>query len=291
MSERFFVQCPVDGQHVVLTGPEAHHLAHVMRARPGDRVILFDGTGVEYVAVVAVVRRDQVELRVLEGRHVDREVGFPLTLAVALPKGQRQHWLVEKAVELGVTQFVPLLCDRSVAKPTQHSLDRLRRVVIEASKQCGRNRLMEITPPQQCTQFCRSADSAALRMMAHPQPHPEQPRPARPGTPQATADRSASFPHVGPVDSRSAEQTELATPSSRGAGCPPADQPETSLVHGFILAVGPEGGFTDDEVAVARQNGWQIVELGSRTLRVETACVMLVCWALTTAGAALSFHY
>ena len=290
VSERFFVERPVDGKHAVLTGPEAHHLAHVMRGRPGDRVTLFDGTGVEFSAEVAVVRRDQVELRVLERRYVDRELGFPLTLAVALPKGQRQHWLVEKAVELGATQFVPLLCDRSVAKPTEHSLDRLRRVVIEASKQCGRNRLMEIAPPQQCRQFCQSAESAALRVMSHPQPHPEQPRAARPAVPQLAADLSEPSPHIGPAESRNTQQTEPVTPSSVGAGCLPARHPETYRVHGFILAVGPEGGFTEDEVAVARHSGWQIVGLGSRTLRVETACVMLVCWALTAAGAALRFH-
>ena len=67
-------------------------------------------------------------------------------------------------------------------------------------------------------------------------------------------------------------------------------QPEALPRQGFILAVGPEGGFTDEEVAFARQHGWHIVGLGSRTLRVETACVMLVCWALAAAGAALSFH-
>jgi 16S rRNA (uracil1498-N3)-methyltransferase len=257
----------VEGRYAVLTGAEAHHLTNVMRARPGDRVTLFDGTGVEFSAEVAGVRRGQVELLVLEARQVDRELPFPLTLAVALPKGQRQHWLVEKAVELGVSRLVPLVCARGVAQPTQRSLNRLQRAVIEASKQCGRNRLMEIAPPQQCSLFCQSADHTALRLMAHPQP-------------QSLAECAASG--VGLKDAGGPMPSE-----DTGN---PMPQAEASSAQGFILAVGPEGGFTEDEVAVARQQGWRIVSLGKRTLRVETACLMLVCWALAAAGAAVSLH-
>lgn len=258
VSERFFVEQPIQGRSAVLTGGEAHHLSNVMRARTGDRVTLFDGTGSEFTAEVAAVRRGRVELLVLESRRVDRELGFPLTLGVALPKGQRQHWVVEKAVELGVTRLVPLLCARGVAQPSERSLDRLRRVVIEASKQCGRNRLMEIAPPQDCSVFCQSADRAALRLMAHPQPN-------------------------WPAEHNQAD-TELQQGHSR------LSQPQSAAAQGFILAIGPEGGFTEDEVALARRQGWCIVGLGKRTLRVETACVMLICWALVTAGASISFH-
>src|SRR5205823_14535109 len=84
------------------------------------------------------------ELSIIERREVSRELSFSLTLAVALPKGERQKWLIEKATELGVTRIVPLVTERGVAQPVESALDRLRRGVIEASKQCGRNRLMEI---------------------------------------------------------------------------------------------------------------------------------------------------
>ncbi len=258
MSGRFFVDHPVEGRYAVLIGAEAHHLTNVMRARPGDCVTLFDGTGVEFTAEVAAVRRGQVDLVIHEARRVDRELTFPLTLAVALPKGQRQHWLVEKAVELGVKQLVPLLCARGVAQPTESALERLRRAVIESSKQCGRNRLMEIARPQQCRLFCQSADRTALRIMAHPCPWPEAEHVA------AESDGLSSHRWMGHAEAWAGE--------------------------GFILAVGPEGGFTEDEVAFARQQGWRTVGLGQRTLRVETACVMLICWALVAAGAAVSFH-
>src|SRR5262245_36827066 len=147
MSERFFVSPPITGDRAQLTGDEARHLTAVMRANAGDKVILFDGTEAEFFAEIVAVRKQSVDLRVLERRAISREPPREVTLAVALPKGERQKWLTEKATELGVARLVPLITERGVAEPTPSAIDRLRRGVIEASKQCGRNRLMEIAPP------------------------------------------------------------------------------------------------------------------------------------------------
>ena len=100
-------------------------------------------------------------------RHeICRELTTGLTLGVALPKGDRQRWLIEKSVELGVTCLVPLITVRSVAEPNPAALVRLSRYVIEASKQCGRNRLLEIAAPLRFDQYCRQADPAACRLLA-----------------------------------------------------------------------------------------------------------------------------
>ncbi len=117
MSDRYFTDEPITGGSVVLAGAEAHHLIHVMRAAPGHRVTLFNGSGDEFPAVVERVGRAEVELTVLARESVNRELPFELTLGVALPKGERQRWLVEKAVELGVTRIVPLRTCRAVAQP------------------------------------------------------------------------------------------------------------------------------------------------------------------------------
>jgi 16S rRNA (uracil1498-N3)-methyltransferase len=158
---------------ITLDGPEAHHLLHVMRATPGERVILFDGTGSEFIAVVEQVKRSEVELRVTERCAVDRELPFPLTVGLALPKGDRQKWLVEKLTELGVTTLVPLITGRSVAQPSSGALDRLRRAVIEAAKQCGRNRLMQISTLQRWEAWLNDHcylpnDPQFCRLLAHP---------------------------------------------------------------------------------------------------------------------------
>jgi 16S rRNA (uracil1498-N3)-methyltransferase len=168
MSERFFSLRPFSTDRVTLDGPEAHHLIHVMRAEAGREITLFDGTGVEFAGVVGSVRRSEVDVQIVERREVDRELRFPLTVGVALPKGDRQKWLVEKLTELGVSMLVPLVTERGVAQPVDAALERLGRSVIEASKQCGRNRLMQIAGPQAWGEWVSQECGAACRYLAHP---------------------------------------------------------------------------------------------------------------------------
>jgi 16S rRNA (uracil1498-N3)-methyltransferase len=168
MADRYFVEPPITGDHAQLVGPEAHHLTHVMRAQSGHRVTLFDGSGSEFAARVKDIARSAVELTIESRKQVDRELPVRVTIAVALPKGERQRWLVEKLTELGVFRLVPLITDRAVAQPVESALARLRRGVIEASKQCGRNRLMEIAPPQAWQHFVESAPADSSRFIAHP---------------------------------------------------------------------------------------------------------------------------
>ena len=168
MSDRYFVESPVASDRAVLAGAEAHHLLHVMRAKAGTRVTLFDGSGWQFDAVVERTGRSEVELAIAGRQEIDREAPIAVTLGVALPKGDRQKWLVEKVVELGVARLVPLETERGVAQPVENALERLRRGVIEASKQCGRNRLMEIAEPKAWRAFLAENAAAACRLVAHP---------------------------------------------------------------------------------------------------------------------------
>ena len=218
-----------------MTGPEAHHLVHVMRARVGEEVVLFDGSGAEFTAEIEHVNRSAVEFRVFARREVDRELPVELTLGVALPKGERQKWLVEKAVELGVARLVPLETSRSVVQPGDRAPPKLGRAVIEASKQCGRNRLMEITAGQKLDEFVATGRGAACRLLAHPAARADVPAERLP------ADVLPRLDQTGPV----------------------------------LLAVGPEGGFTPEEIDLATAAGWQSIDLGPRVLRIETAAIVL----------------
>jgi len=231
MTQRYFVEHPIAGQEATLEAAEAHHLTHVMRAKAGAQVILFDGRGGEYAAEVTQLQRSQVKLAVLAHDPIERELAVPVTVGVPLPKGDRQKWLIEKLVELGVHRFVPLETTRGVAQAGDGALDRLRRAVIEASKQCGRNRLMEIHTPQNWNEFVAGVDGAAQLWIAHP------------GSSRSLAEFL---------------RTSTAAP-----------------VAGFVTAVGPEGGLTDDEVAQAIAAGWTPVDLGPCILRVETAATLL----------------
>jgi 16S rRNA (uracil1498-N3)-methyltransferase len=182
MSERFFSSEPVIGDAVTLGGAEAHHLLHVMRAAVGDSVTLFDDSGAEFTAICKKLGRSELELQVTGRHEISRELPFPLNVGVALPKGERQKWLVEKLTELGVTALTPLVTQRGVAQPTGAALERLGRTVIEASKQCGRNRLMRIAQPQMWDTWIAPVDrtSGERRLVAHPG-----------GTPLLQIDRSA----------------------------------------------------------------------------------------------------
>ena len=167
MSERFYINCELEPGPVEIEGTEAHHLAGVCRIRPGDRVCLFNGDGADYPATVVEVAKKRVSLEVTERIPAVRELPFYLELAVPLPKGDRAQFLVEKLTELGVTTFVPLLCERSVVEPKEGTIEKLRRYVIEASKQCGRNVLMKIGAPVTWTKYAAAREDE-IRVFAHP---------------------------------------------------------------------------------------------------------------------------
>ncbi|HEV3164851.1 MAG TPA: RsmE family RNA methyltransferase [Isosphaeraceae bacterium] len=167
MADRFY--CPdrgVEGQ-VTLSGDEAHHLARVRRVGPGMVVELFDGRGWASLAEVCLVERDRVELALVGEPLPDRAAPVKLTLATAVPKGDRFDWLVEKATELGVARLVPVITERSVVDPRGAKLERLRRVVVEAAKQCGRNVLMDLERPVPWPDYLGN-EPAPLRLLAHP---------------------------------------------------------------------------------------------------------------------------
>jgi len=168
MSERFYVSEPPVAGRVTLGGDEARHLARVMRARVGDEVAIFDGRGRAWPARVVAVGRGTVELAAGELRESPPRPGATLTLAVALPKGDRQKWLIEKLTELGVDVLVPLVTERGVAEATPAAIERLGRGVIEACKQCGRDRLMEIGEPVTVAEIVAARPVAAVGLVADP---------------------------------------------------------------------------------------------------------------------------
>jgi 16S rRNA (uracil1498-N3)-methyltransferase len=237
MSERFYVPSPLaEGILVELEGAEAHHLATVCRLGPSDVVRLFNGDGNEYLARVLDAGRRRVRLEVTARTTPTRELSFALEIAAPLPRGDRAQFLVEKLTELGATRFVPLATRRSVIVPREAHREKLQRYVIEASKQCGRNRLMEVAALTDWPDYC-AGSRAEWRVLAHP----------------------------------------------GGAAGSPASL-TVAAGQMVVMAVGPEGGFTEEELELARSSGWQLLDLGPRILRLETAALVLAAWAVAAAG-------
>ncbi len=201
MAERFHVNCDLGVGPVDLHGPEAHHLATVMRVRHGERVILFNGDGREYPALVEEVAKRSVHLRVVGVESPQRERPGRLEVAAPLPKGDRASVLIEKLTELGVSTFVPLITAHTVVQPREAKLDRLQRHVVEASKQCGRNVLMNVQPLIDWKVYAVRADLPERRFIAQPG-----------GEPLASADQPEEVAvAVGPEGGFRADEVELAT--------------------------------------------------------------------------------
>src|SRR5262245_35144289 len=136
MSERFYINWPLQVGPALLEGAQAHHLATVCRIRPGAVVCLFNGNGHEYPARVLSAGKRRVELEILSQESPAREAAVSLEVAAPLPKGDRAQFLIEKLTELGVSAFTPLQTAHSVVHPREAKLEKLQRHVIEASKQC-----------------------------------------------------------------------------------------------------------------------------------------------------------
>jgi len=181
MSEPLFFSAtlPEVGQTVVLTGEEAQHAAGARRLGGGDTLWLFDGRGTLVRAELLTVdkRGRSIALRVAE-RH-EESPAQPLHLVCALPKGDRQAVLLDMATQLGMTDFTPLVCERSVAMAGEQRAERWARICLGACKQSRRLFLPRLHPPA-------SPGTIALHgtsLLAHPDGVAL--RPAIPGTSDA----------------------------------------------------------------------------------------------------------
>ena len=227
--DRFF--CPELRDHTTVTiaDDEFHHLAHVLRVKPGERVELFDGRGRAVECLVERITKREAHLARTGNLREDEPDHIRLVLGVACPKGDRLKWLVEKATELGVAELVPLKCERSVVEPRETKVAKLEQTILAACKQCRRNTLMSIGESQSIEQFLKQP--ARLSLIAHP--------------------GGRSFASMA---------RRLIDP----------DQADRITVR---AAIGPEGGFTDEEVATAESLGALKLSLGRSILRVETAAL------------------
>lgn len=226
-----------DTQTVTLSADEARHARDVLRLHPGDEVYVFDGAGRESRCEVREFNRDSASLDVLEEVEPARpESPLDLTLAIALLKGEKFDLVVQKATELGASRIVPIISARADVRirtdaDAKRKVVRWQRIALEAAKQCGRARLMEIEDPNELKALIdRPAEEGELRLMFA----------ERDGISLAEVTRN----------------------------------PVPDFVKVFAL-IGPEGGWTGDEIELARARAWKIITLGGRTLRAETAAIAI----------------
>lgn len=233
-------------ESIQLDGDQAHHAANVMRMSVDDHLILFNGEGLEAECAITSIRKKNIELQVVEAKEVTRQLSCALTLAVAMPKGDRQKVLVEKLVELGVSHLVPLNCQRGVAVVNDKALVRIRKQVVEATKQCERSHLMQVHCPMALPEVDQWHAAMAISDTRS----------------ETLADESSQ---------------EAGTSSLKLFGDPQTGQPASRWLaeplKSALILVGPEGGFDDDEINWAHAQGYHPLRIGNSILRVETAAI------------------
>jgi 16S rRNA (uracil1498-N3)-methyltransferase len=237
---RFFAPPSAFNSHrdsVTLATDEARYLREVLRLKVGGEVYVFNGEGKEFRCVIEESRRDTSQLKVLDEVAPTRpESPLQLTLAIALLKGEKFDLVVQKATELGVTRIVPV---------TTKLADIRLRDQSESGKRVARWQRIALEAAKQ-------SGRAVIPEVANPVGFESLIRTA------ASKDSCLMFAER---DGQSLLKTKEQLPNN---------------VSAITALVGSEGGWTDDEIATAREYAWLIVTLGGRTLRAETAAIAVV---------------
>ncbi|MFZ5516822.1 MAG: RsmE family RNA methyltransferase [Candidatus Zhuqueibacterota bacterium] len=215
---------------VEIKGSEFKHLARVLRKNVRDVVEIVDGVGNLYTAVLTRMETNFAQAEIQKRVRFAGEPNIKLTLAQAIPRNARFELVIEKGTELGVSSFIPTLCEFSLIKESETKGTRWQNIAIAAMKQCGRSVLPAIQKPQPIQDVITQKSVLTLGLFAHPA-H------GAPGLSALIAELKGKSHHL----------------------------------KSALIAIGPEGGFSQDEVKLARSNGFYNFTLGPRRLRSETA--------------------
>ena len=210
-----------------VVGSEHHHLRNVLRLELGETIRIIDGEGSVITATISKIETELTFTKIEKLEYHDRTTPS-ITLFQGIPKHDKMELILQKTTELGVTQIVPIITERSLQKPSKSRLERWHRIMLSATKQCGRAwipELNEIQTLQGCLDAIHTYDCAVIFWEIESERH---------------------------IQSVLRKHPEVKT---------------------IALIVGPEGGFTDDEVKDIIEKGCIPVKIGSTILRTETAAI------------------
>ena len=242
MTRRRFIADTWTPATATLTGDQAAHLARVLRAAPGQ-VYDIVANGFLHRAEITHVSEQKVDFALHE--QLESGAALPLHLLLSVFKFDPMEWAIEKATELGIARITPILARRTEKHLSHAALkraERWRRIALEAAKQSRRTDVPEIADPLPLKQALEQEKSPTRILLSE--------------TEQTTTLAAAL------------QGNQRATPSE-------------ALTQTHAIAIGPEGGWTPEEISLFMQHHWQPVTLGPRILRAETAAIAAIAIAST----------
>jgi 16S rRNA (uracil1498-N3)-methyltransferase len=234
MTHRFFLpQAQIVHPISMITGEDVNHIKNVLRLKPGDQIILFNGTGAEYVARIVELSSNRTAVEIIKKTGSSSESPVHISIGQAFLKEKKMDLLIRQVTELGINHWQPFFSERSIPTPDQKRIylrtQRWEKIMIEAVKQCGRSHLVEIGQPVSFAEMLKLANNADIKIIFW----------------------ENAVNALGPNTFSIAE----------------------NKIRSVYSMIGPEGGFSDAEGKQAMEAGFFPVKMGPRILRAETASV------------------
>lgn len=239
---QFFVEpSQIQGNRIIITGKDVNHIRNVLRMRPGEEIAVSNGTdGKEYRCGIEEIYEDEVVCSLRFVKEDALELPSKIYLFQGLPKADKMELIIQKAVELGVYQVIPVSSKRAVVKldekKAKSKIERWQGIAEAAAKQSKRGIIPQVGPVMTMKQAVEFSKCAKVRLIPY----------------------------------------ELAEGMAR------TKEIISSLKPGEDVAIfiGPEGGFEEEEVMLASENGIEPITLGKRILRTETAGMTVLSWLM-----------
>lgn len=218
-----------------IIGDDVKHIMKVLRLTNGEKVVLNNCEGVEYLAEINEVNKQEVTLNILEKIDESNESDIKITLYQGLPKSQKMDLIVQKGTELGIFEFKPVITSRVDVKLKGEfkKLDRLNRICLEAAKQSKRSLVPKVLEPIEFEEVLKEMESLDLMLVPY--------------------ENAEEFGVKSLINKFKKENVNLNDIKTVG------------------ILVGPEGGFEEEEIIKLKDKGAHIITLGKRILRTETA--------------------
>lgn len=235
--QRYFVEFNVGDKFVSMNGDDFHHIKNVMRMKVSDEIFVANGNVVFYAAIKEI-NIDHIIVELLNEVKETKELKINVTIAQGMPKSDKFETVIQKTTELGVTELIPVLSERSLVKIDSKiagkKIDRFKKIAKEAAEQSHRVKIPQIRQFMSLKEFIKYSESFNYKLVAY---------------------------------EASSEMDEINFKKNLRA---------IKENESMVIFIGPEGGISDKELAILKENNFQIVSLGNRILRTETAPLFIM---------------